>query len=116
MRLWCRQRSGVVQGACKARRWRGLVKLREETALRQHVLKHIRLAWSPHRILGKLREMSEQTPPADPALPVVSHETIYRAIYVILRGDLRKELISCLRQAHKTHSARGRGFDLRKAS
>jgi IS30 family transposase len=40
---------------------------------------------------------------------VVSHETIYRAIYVIPRGDLRKDLIGCLRQAHKTRGARGRG-------
>lgn len=95
--------------SCKARRRRGLVKLREGTALRQHVLKHIRLAWSPQQISGKLRAMSEQTPPADPALPVVSHETIYRAIYVIPRGELRKDLIGCLRQAHKTRGARGRG-------
>ena len=89
--------------ACRARRRRGPVKLREGTALRQHVLGQIRLAWSPQQISGRLRAMN------DPALPVVSHETIYRAIYVIARGELRKELIGFLRQAHKTRGARGRG-------
>lgn len=45
----------------------------------------------------------------DPALPVASHETIYQAIHVIPRGDLRKDLIGFLRQPHKTRGARGRG-------
>jgi transposase, IS30 family len=89
--------------ACRARRRRGPVKLREGTALRRHVLGQIRLAWSPQQISGRLRAMN------DPALPVVSHETIYRAIYVIARGELRKELIGFLRRAHKTRGARGRG-------
>ena len=76
--------------------------------LRHYVLKHLRLAWSPQQISGKLKAMSD--PDANgPSLPVVSHETIYRAIYVIPRGDLRKDLIGFLRQAHKTRGARGRG-------
>jgi transposase, IS30 family len=45
----------------------------------------------------------------DPDLPAISHETIYRAIYVIPRGDLRKDLVGFLRQAHKTRGARARG-------
>jgi len=48
--------------------------------LRHYVLKHLRLAWSPQQISGKLKAMSD--PDANgPSLPVVSHETIYRAIY-----------------------------------
>jgi transposase, IS30 family len=96
--------------SCRARRRRGLVKLSEGTALRQYVLKHIRLAWSPQQISGKLKAMNSLDA-SDPALPVVSHETIYRAIYVIPRGELRKDLIGCLRQAHKTRGARGRGVN-----
>jgi IS30 family transposase len=108
--------SGTAQGydassaasSCRARRRRGLVKLREGTMLREYVLKHLRLAWSPQQISGKLKAMSD--PDANgSSLPVVSHETIYRAIYVIPRGELRKDLIGCLRQAHKTRGARGRG-------
>jgi transposase, IS30 family len=43
---------------------------------------------------------------SDPDLPAVSHETIYRTIYIIPRGDLRKDLIEFLRQAHKKRGAR----------
>ena len=76
--------------------------------LRHYVLKHLRLAWSPQQISGKLKAMSD--PDANgPSLPVVSHETIYRAIYVIPRGELRKDLIGCMRKAHKTRGARWRG-------
>ena len=37
----------------------------------------------------------------------VSHETIYRYIYVLPRGSLRKELISALRHEHKYRRKRG---------
>ena len=89
--------------ASHARRRRGLTKLREGTALRRYVFGQIRLAWSPQQISGRLKAMN------DPDLPVVSHESIYRAIYVIPRGELRKDIISFLRQAHKTRGARARG-------
>jgi transposase, IS30 family len=98
--------------SCRARRRRGLVKLREGTALRQYVLRHIRLAWSPQQISGKLKAMNGLDV-SGPDLPVVSHETIYRAIYVIPRGELRKDLIGFLRQAHKTRGVRGRGSNRR---
>lgn len=89
--------------ASRARRRRGLTKLREGTALRAYVFGQIRLAWSPQQISGRLKAMN------DPDLPCVSHETIYRAIYVIPRGELRKDIIGFLRQAHKTRGARARG-------
>jgi IS30 family transposase len=80
-----------------------LTKLREGTALRRYVFGQIRLAWSPQQISGRLKAMN------DPDLPPVSHESIYRAIYVIPRGELRKDIIGFLRQAHKTRGARARG-------
>lgn len=89
--------------ASHARRRRGLTKLREGTALHRYVFGQIRLAWSPQQISGRLKAMK------DPDLPCVSHESIYRAIYVIPRGELRKDIIGFLRQAHKTRGARARG-------
>ena len=58
--------SGTAQGydtssaasSYRARRRQGLVKLREGTMLRQYVLKHIRLAWSPQQISSKLKAVS----------------------------------------------------------
>jgi hypothetical protein len=50
--------------------------------------------------------------PNDPALRV-SHETIYTAIYAQQRGDLRRQLIACLRHGHSTRMSRRRGTDRR---
>lgn len=43
----------------------------------------------------------------------VSHETIYNALYVMLRGMLKKELIACLRQRNGKRRPRSRGKDRR---
>jgi transposase, IS30 family len=95
--------AGSAMQACARRRRRGPVKLREGSALREHVFGQVRQGWSPQQICGRLKAMK------DPDLPPVSHETMYRAIYVIPRNELRKTLIGCLRQSHKTRGARGRG-------
>lgn len=39
----------------------------------------------------------------------VSHETIYTYIYAFPRGELRRDLISCLRRSHKNRRKRGSG-------
>jgi IS30 family transposase len=86
-----------------ARRWRrrrGLVKLREGSALRAWVFAHVRRGWSPQQICGKLRRQRDDEQQQGPRLPTVSHETIYRAIYVLPRGEIRRELVSFLRQHH----------------
>jgi transposase, IS30 family len=43
----------------------------------------------------------------------VSHETIYTAIYAQPRGELRRQLIACLRHGHSTRMPRARGTDRR---
>lgn len=43
----------------------------------------------------------------------VSHETIYTALYALPRGELRRQLIGCLRQHRKRRRARSRGTDRR---
>ena len=50
--------------------------------------------------------------PDDPTLQV-SHETIYTALSAMPRGELRTELIACLRQARKSRRPRARGADRR---
>jgi len=59
--------------------------------------------WSPVEISGRLRsEFSE-----DPTMQV-SHETIYRSLYVQGRGALRKELAACLRSGRAQRRPQGR--------
>ena len=96
-------------GAGSAARWRrrrGLVKLCEGSVLREHVITHIRKGWSPQQISGTLAGMSEP-------VGTVSHETIYQMIYVLPRGEIRRELIGFLRQGKKLRRPRGQGKDRR---
>ncbi len=74
----------------------------------EHVERLLRRAHSPEQIAGILRRMH----PDDPTHQV-SHETIYTAIYAMPRGELRSELIACLRQARKSRRPRTRGEDRR---
>ena len=62
--------------------------------------------WSPQQIARTLRTMF----PDEPDLQV-SHETIYNAIYAYPKGDLRKQLIACLRQGHSKRKPRSAGAD-----
>jgi IS30 family transposase len=64
--------------------------------------------WSPQQIARTLRVMW----PDQPELHV-SHETIYNAIYAHPKGELRKELIACLRQGRSTRKSRSAGTDRR---
>jgi transposase, IS30 family len=75
-----------------------------DTPLGVRVREELRHAWSPEQIRGRLRAMH----PDEPAMQV-SHETIYRAIYVLSRGDLRSELIALLRRRHDKRMPRSRG-------
>ncbi len=57
--------------------------------------KLVQLRWSPEQIACKLKAMH----PEDPTR-LISHETIYAAIYARPRGGLKAEMIAALRQ-HK---------------
>jgi IS30 family transposase len=57
--------------------------------------------WSPEQISAFLRK----TYPEDHSMQV-SHETIYTYLYVLPRGELRKELIAYLRRKHPTRRRR----------
>ena len=63
--------------------------------LKQYVLKHLDLFWSPEQIAKRLKILY----PGDMAMQI-SHESIYSYLYVQPRGALRKELIKCLRRQH----------------
>lgn len=83
-------------------------KLAEHTALFNTVTAFLKQGWSPEQIAGTLKRMW----PNDPSQQV-SHETIYNALYVLPRGELRRELIAILRQGHSSRKPHSRGVDRR---
>lgn len=94
----------------RARRPKGC-RLARERRLRQLVERQLRADWSPQQIAVWLR----RTFPEEPAMQI-SHETIYRALYVQARGALKRALIAHLRhgQRHRrpraaAHAVRGPG-------
>jgi transposase, IS30 family len=76
-------------------------KLRPGTPLWDLVVERLRAAWSPEQIAACLSR--------DESRPSVSHETIYKAIYALPKGELKLELIHALRQSHKTRRPRSSG-------
>ena len=74
----------------------------------QLVIHLLRERFSPDQIAGKLRLMKINFEEA-----YVCRETIYNAIYALPVGELRKELIQCLRQGKSTRRPRSGGVDRR---
>ncbi len=70
--------------------------------LRWRVAQKLALQWSPEQISGWLKREF----PADEGMQV-SHETIYRSLFVQTRGVLKKELMVHLRTARQMRQAKG---------
>lgn len=68
----------------------------------------LRRGWSPEQIAGRFRTRWPSHPER-----WVSHETIYRELYLLPRGELRKSLLDCLRQSRQRRRHRSRGEDRR---
>jgi IS30 family transposase len=92
----------------RRRHARPVAKLHPRSGLWLIVLSMLNWNWSPQQISGILKRVY----PTD-ASKHVSHETIYTAIYAHPRGELRRQLIACLRQGRSTRLPRTRGIDRR---
>lgn len=64
----------------------------------------LRRGWSPEEIAGSLRNDCP-----DLSLMHTSHESIYRYVYDVARGELQRELAACLRRHHRTCKPGRRG-------
>lgn len=76
-------------------------KLVENRALAHIVAAKLKGLWSPEQIAGWLK----QTYPSDESYQV-SHETIYRSLYIQARGALKKELLAHLRRTRVMRRSR----------
>lgn len=68
----------------------------------QHVVEKLELDWSPEQIAGEL----PLSFPDDESMRI-SHETIYKTIFIQARGSLEKELRAHLRTKRKLRKSRG---------
>lgn len=76
-------------------------KLAENRALARVVTDKLQLRWSPEQIAGWLKH----TYPCDESHHV-SHETIYRSLFIQARGALKKELLQHLRRTRGMRRSR----------
>jgi IS30 family transposase len=76
-------------------------KLAQNRALAHLVAHKLRLEWSPEQIAGWLKRAH----PDDEAFQV-SHETIYRSLFIQARGALKKELVEHLRRTRVMRRSR----------
>lgn len=74
----------------------GTHRLAHDHRLRTYVLTGLRHRWSPREIVKRMA----MEYPHDTTMRI-SHEAIYRYIYILPRGSLKKELIATLRQERK---------------
>ena len=78
-------------------------KLESNRRLCQRVTDSLKRLWSPEQVAQQLRREF----PDDPEM-WVSHETIYKSLYVQGRGELRRELARCLRTGRAKRRHQGR--------
>ena len=81
-------------------------KLHREGPLFPIVYAYLHRKWSPQQISNELLRLY----PQDRRMQA-SHESIYTCIYAQPRGELKKELVSCLRMAHAKRRPRSKGQD-----
>lgn len=84
------------------RRRRGHIKLQLDSILWKFIVEAIRCLWSPEQISKRLK----QNPNLDHSMNI-SHTTIYSTIRALPKGELKKDLLSCLRHENKRRKAQG---------
>jgi IS30 family transposase len=97
----CYRASQADQSAWDRGRRPKTAKLAQNRALARLVAAKLRLQWSPEQVAGWLK----RTFPDDPSLQV-SHETIYRSLFIQARGALKKELVEHLRRTRAMRRSR----------
>jgi len=94
---------GAQRRAAQAARRPKATKLASNPELCARVIADLEALWSPQQITARLRAQFGQA-----SAMTVSHETIYKSLYVQGRGELRRELARCLRSGRATRRPHGR--------
>lgn len=84
----------------KSRKRKGLL----NRELKKYILSKLKLYWSPEQIAESLKKDYPDNTDMN-----IAAETIYTTLYVLPKGALKKELLSCLRRRHKKRRRRKKG-------
>ena len=90
------------RAAVRARRPKP-TKLGSNPKLCRRVIADLEKLWSPQQIAGRLADEF-----GDDETMRISHETIYKSLYLQGRGELRRELARCLRTGREARKPQGR--------
>jgi IS30 family transposase len=91
------------RGAYDRRRGPKITKLASNPELCARVVADLELLWSPQQMARRLKDEF-----GDDQSMRISHETIYKTLYVQGRGELRRGLARCLRTGRAKRVSRGR--------
>lgn len=83
--------------------------LDDNLRLKHYIYSKLRLKWSPTQIVQTLKKKY----PDDMTMQI-SPESIYTYLYVLPKGTLKKELLTCLRQNHKYRYKQRRGTEAKR--
>ncbi len=97
----CYRASQADQAAWDRARRPKICKLAENRTLAHIVADKLQLLWSPEQIAGWLKHIYP-----DDTSSQVSHETIYRSLFIQARGALKKELLVHLRRTRVMRRSR----------
>lgn len=98
--------------AASARRLSGRKpRMGADGAMFAEIVRLVRRGWSPEQIAGRRKRIEDNVEQKSGLL--VSHEAIYSAIYAMPRGELRREVIACLRQGKTLRGRRPKGSERR---
>ncbi len=92
-----------------AKRKIGKHKLNDNPKLLAYIVRKLKKKWSPCQIAEELKKDY----PLDMTMHI-SPEAIYAYIYILPRGALKRELISCLRQNRKRRHKQSRGVKMER--
>ena len=87
-----------------SKRKRGKRLMTGNTKLKRYIYKKLRLRWSPKQIAEELK----RDYPEDMTMRI-SPDTIYSYLYVLPKGQLKKELLACLRRNHQYRYKQSKG-------
>lgn len=101
---YCATRAHAVALSRRGASQRGRCDIAACPPLRDEVHARLRRGWSPEEVAGTLKFEHPQLTSMH-----TSHESIYRYVYIVAVGELKRELVKCLRRSHRVRKPRRRG-------